>query len=58
VRKRPTDVAAQLAPVRAAARRHGIPTPMADRLVALIGAIQDGRRAIGGALADELGDLA
>ncbi|MFZ4407112.1 MAG: ketopantoate reductase family protein [Paracraurococcus sp.] len=58
VRKRQTDVAAQLAPVRAAARRHGIPTPMADRLVALIGDIQDDRREIGGALADELGALA
>ena len=58
VRKRPTDVAAQLAPVRAAARRHGIPTPLADRLVALIGDIQDGRREIGGPLADALGALA
>ncbi|MDO9713684.1 ketopantoate reductase family protein [Paracraurococcus lichenis] len=57
VRKRPTDVAAQLAPVRAAARRHGIPTPMADRLVELIGAIQEGRREIGAALAEELGAL-
>lgn len=58
VRKRPTDVAAQLAPVRAAARRHGIPTPMADRLVALIGEVEAGRREIGGPLADELGALA
>jgi 2-dehydropantoate 2-reductase len=58
VRKRQTDVAAQLAPVRAAARRHGIPTPMADKLVALIGAIEAGRRPIGGPLADELGRLA
>jgi 2-dehydropantoate 2-reductase len=58
VRKRPTDVAAQLAPVRAAARRHGIPTPMADKLVALIGAIEAGQRPIGGPLADELGRLA
>lgn len=58
VRRRPTDVAAQLAPVRVAARRHGIPTPLADRLVALIGDIEAGRRAIGGATADELGTLA
>ena len=58
VRKRPTDVAAQLAPVRAAARRHGIPTPMADRLVALIAEIEAGRREIGNTLADELGALA
>lgn len=58
VRKRGTDVAAQLAPVRAAARRHGIPTPMGDRLVALIGAIESGARPIGAELADELGVLA
>jgi 2-dehydropantoate 2-reductase len=58
VRKRRTDVAAQLAPVRAAARRHGISTPMADRLVASIEAIEEGRRAIGDGLADELGALA
>ena len=58
VRKRQTDVAAQLAPVRAAARSHGIPTPMADRLVELIGAVETGQRPMGGALADELGSLA
>jgi 2-dehydropantoate 2-reductase len=58
VRRRQTDVAAQLAPVRAAARRHGIATPLADRLVALIGEVEEGRRAIGGLLADELGRLA
>ena len=58
VRKRQTDVAAQLAPVRAAARRHGIATPLADTLVALIGGIEQGRIAQGGALADELGRLA
>ncbi len=58
VRKRQTDVAAQLAPVRAAARRHGIPTPMADKLVELITAIETGQRPIGSELADELGRLA
>lgn len=58
VRKRQTDVAAQLAPVRAAAKRHGIATPMADRLVALITDIEQGRAAQGGALADDLGRLA
>lgn len=58
VRKRQTDVAAQLAPVRAAARRHGIPTPMADKLVELITAIEQGQREQSGALADELGRLA
>jgi 2-dehydropantoate 2-reductase len=54
VRKRPTDSAAQLAPVRAAARRHGIATPVLDRLVALIGAVERGEREIGMPLAREL----
>ncbi len=54
VRKRPTDVAAQLAPVREAARRHRLATPVADRLVALITDIEQGRAEIGPALADEL----
>ena len=58
VRKRQTDVAAQLAPVRAAARRHGVPTPLADRLVELIGGIEQGELSQGRALADELGRLA
>lgn len=54
VRRRPTDAAAQLAPVLAAARRHGIPTPVLDRLVALIGAVERGERAIGMDLAGDL----
>jgi 2-dehydropantoate 2-reductase len=58
VRKRQTDVAAQLAPVRAAGRRHGVPTPMADKLVELITAIENGQRPIGSELADELGRVA
>lgn len=58
VRKRPTDVAAQLAPVRAAARRHGVPTPLADKLVELISGIEQGRLEQGTALGDELGRLA
>jgi 2-dehydropantoate 2-reductase len=56
VRKRQSDVAAQLAPVRAAARRHGLPSAMMDRLVALITEIETGRREIGPASADALGD--
>jgi 2-dehydropantoate 2-reductase len=55
IRKRQTDVAAQLAPVRAAAFRHGLPTPIADRLVELIGQVEAGRRAIGPEAADMLG---
>jgi 2-dehydropantoate 2-reductase len=54
VRKRGTDVAAQLAPVRAAAARHGLATPIADHLVALVTAVEQGEREIGPALADEL----
>jgi len=56
VRKRQSDVAAQLAPVRAAARRHGLPSSMMDRLVELITEIEAGRRDIGPASADALGD--
>lgn len=58
VRKRQTDVAAQLAPVQAAAKRHGLATPIADRLVALIGAAEAGERRIGHPLVDELGAVA
>jgi 2-dehydropantoate 2-reductase len=54
VRKRQSDVAAQLAPVRAAARRHGLATPIADRLVALITEVEQGRREIGPDSADAL----
>ncbi|MCG7360867.1 NAD(P)-binding domain-containing protein [Roseomonas sp. ACRSG] len=54
VRKRQTDVAAQLAPVRAAARSHGLGTPIADKLVELIGEIEQGRRPIGPDAADAL----
>jgi 2-dehydropantoate 2-reductase len=54
VRKRRTDVAAQLAPVRAAARRHHLRTPIVDRLVALITDIEEHRAVIGPALADDL----
>ena len=54
VRKRPTDAAAQLAPVLTAARRHGIATPVLDRLVALIGAVERGDRVIGDGLEQDL----
>lgn len=58
IRKRQTDVAAQLAPVRAAARRHGLATPIADALVRLIGEIERGERAIGPEAADALARVA
>jgi 2-dehydropantoate 2-reductase len=58
VRKRQTDVAAQLNPVRAAARGHGLATPLADALVRLIGEIEQGQRAIGQETADVLSQMA
>jgi 2-dehydropantoate 2-reductase len=58
VRRRPTDAGAQLAPVQAAARRHGLPTPLIDRLVALIAAVERGERRIGEGLTEDLGALA
>lgn len=54
VRKRQTDVAAQLAPVRAAAKRHGVATPLADKLVELITGIEQGSLIQGDELADRL----
>jgi 2-dehydropantoate 2-reductase len=47
VRKRPTDAGAQLAPVLARARAHGIATPAADGVVAAIAAVERGERVIG-----------
>lgn len=58
VRRRRTEVAAQFAPIQDAARRHGLALPLTDRLMALIGAIEDDRREQGELLADELGVLA
>lgn len=47
VRRRQTDVAAQLAPVQKSAREHGAQTPKVDRLVAMIKEIEAGRRSVG-----------
>jgi 2-dehydropantoate 2-reductase len=44
VRKRPTEVAAQLGPVIAAGTAQGVAMPIARRLVSLIGEIDAGRR--------------
>lgn len=54
VRRRPSEVAAQLAPVRDAARRHGLQTPLLDRLVSLVGAVERGERHTGPDLLGEL----
>ena len=58
VRKRQSDVAAQLAPVRAQARELGLGTPLLDKLVSLIGAVEAGERTVGPQLMDELKTLA
>lgn len=44
VRKRPTEVDAQVGIVAALARRHGIATPALDRLVVLVHDVEAGRR--------------
>lgn len=54
VRKRPTDLGVQLAPVQELARRHGLSTPRVDRLVALVRAIETGERQQGSELAAAL----
>ncbi|BBK40427.1 2-dehydropantoate 2-reductase [Allostella vacuolata] len=54
VRKRKSEVENQLAPIQAAARRHGLATPIVDRLRSLIEDIESGRRPLGMALAEEL----
>lgn len=58
VRRRKTEVVAQLAPIQKAARRHGVALPLVDLLVGLIGDVEAGTREQGDALADELGELA
>ena len=54
VRKRKTDVAAQLAPAVAAAMRHGIAVPLTEKLIELIAGIEDGKLGHGWATADLL----
>lgn len=54
VRKRRSDAAAQLAPVRAQARVLGLATPLLDKLVALIGSVESGERNVGSKLIAEL----
>jgi 2-dehydropantoate 2-reductase len=44
VRKRKTEVDAQVGPVVEIGRKHGVPTPLSARLIDLIHAIEDGRR--------------
>lgn len=44
VRKRRTEVDVQIAPISAIAARHGLATPLIDKLVAMIHAVEQGRR--------------
>jgi 2-dehydropantoate 2-reductase len=58
VRKRPTEVDAQLGPVVAEGAAHGIPTPCAARLIAMIHEIEAGRRPLVRANLTELAGVA
>jgi 2-dehydropantoate 2-reductase len=55
VRKRKTETGPLLGPVVAAGQRHGIATPTVERLAAMIGEMEDGRRGFG---QDNLAELA
>lgn len=57
VRKRRTEVDAHFGPILARAAAHGIATPVLARMVALIHAIEDGRRPLAPENLDELAAL-
>ena len=57
VRKRRTEGEAQLGPIVALGREHGVPTPLTRRVLELIRDIEDGRRSQDWALLDALGEL-
>jgi 2-dehydropantoate 2-reductase len=54
VRKRRTEIDAQIDPIVEIGARHGIPAPLCTRLIALIHDIEQGRRAQGRATLDAL----
>jgi 2-dehydropantoate 2-reductase len=54
VRKRRTEVDAQLGPVATIGREHGLATPITARLIAMIHEIEEGRRSLATANLDEL----
>ena len=54
VRKRTTEVDSQLGVVAAKAHRLGIPTPLLDRVIAMIYDLESGRREMGWSNLDEL----
>jgi 2-dehydropantoate 2-reductase len=48
VRRRRTEVDAHFVPIVEKARRHGLETPMLERMIAMIHEIEDGSRAFSG----------
>lgn len=54
IRKRKTEIRAQLVPIREAAEKHGIALPLLSLLGELIAAVEDGKRGQSMVLADEL----
>ena len=54
VRKRKTEVDSQIGVVVARGRRFGVPTPLLDRVVAMMHELEDGRRGMSWANLDEL----
>ncbi|WP_432757192.1 ketopantoate reductase family protein [Consotaella aegiceratis] len=57
VRKRKTEVDAQLGPIAEFGERHGVPTPITGRLIAMIHEIEDGRRPLDGGNLETLADV-
>lgn len=57
IRKRKTEVDAQLGPVAEIGRRHGIATPITARIIVMIHDIESGRRTLDRAHLDELDRL-
>ena len=58
VRKRKTEIDAQIAIIAEIAEKHGHPAPITRRLVALIHDIEDGRRTLDIANLDRLAEAA
>jgi 2-dehydropantoate 2-reductase len=54
VRKRRTEIDAQIGPIVEIGAKHGMPTPLCTRLIALIHDVEDGRRTQGGTTLDAL----
>ena len=54
IRKRKTECEAQLGPIAQAGARHGVPTPLTTRLMAMVREIEDGARPLAAANLAEL----